>query len=217
MESIGINLFIVGKILPENAKNGQYIKSCKQSLANIGIDYFDLYLLHWKSSVNLGDMVKNMEKLKSIGLIKNWGVSNFDVSEMEELFKIENGNRCYCNQVLYNIGVRGPELDLIPWCKAHDVLFMAYSPLCNSSLDRAKYLNDSNYLKIVKSENKTPESLMLSFVIRNKDIITIFKTSNINHLNNNMVNVFNDLSEDSIKLIDEYYPRPLIHDELMKI
>ncbi|MCR5112558.1 MAG: aldo/keto reductase [Acholeplasmatales bacterium] len=83
-------LFIVGKILPENAQNGQYIKSCKQSLANIGIDYFDLYLLHWKSSVNLGDMVKNMEKLKSLGLIKNWGVSNFDVTEMEELFQIEN-------------------------------------------------------------------------------------------------------------------------------
>ena len=210
-------LFIVDKILPSNAKNGKYIESCKKSLKLIGLDYFDLYLLHWKADVDLQDMVNQMEELVSIGLIKNWGVSNFDLFEMKELFKCNNGKNCFCNQILYNIGVRGPEYALIPWCKENDVLIMAYSPLYNNSYDRNRYVNDETLIKISKDENKSVESLMLSFVIRNKDIVTVFKTSNINHLNINMKNVFNELSNDSLKLIDDKFPVPNHETKLLKI
>ena len=210
-------LFIIDKILPQNAIKGRYIDSCKKSLELVGVDYFDLYLLHWKNKVDLQDMVYQMENLVSLGLIKRWGVSNFDVFEMEELFKCDKGSNCFCNQVLYNIGARGPEFDLIPWCKEHDVLFMAYSPLYNNSLDRNKYVNDINLIEIAKSENKTVESLMLSFVVRNKDIVTIFKTSKEEHLISNMKNVFERIKDDSLLKINKYYPSPTKKVELLKI
>ena len=211
------DLFIIDKILPENAILGQYEKSCRKSLELVGTNYFDLYLLHWKSTVNLQEMVYEMEKLVSLGLIKNWGVSNFDTFEMEELFKCDKGKNCFCNQILYNIGVRGPEYDLIPWCQKNDVLVMAYSPLYNNKEDRIKYTSSKLIQDIAKKEDKTPESLMLSFVVRNRDIVTIFKTSNIEHLNNNMKNVFETISADDLEVIDKKYPKPSKKERLMKI
>lgn len=210
-------LFIVDKILPQNAIEGKYIESCKRSLEFVGVEYFDLYLLHWKDNVNLQDMVYQMENLVELGLIKRWGVSNFDVSEMEELFNCDKGNKCFCNQVLYNIGARGPEYDLIPWCKNHDVLFMAYSPLCNNSFDRNKYVNDQIMIDISKKERRTVESLMLSFVIRNKDLITVFKTGNVEHLIKDMNNVFEPIDNESLMVIDRYYKKPNKKEILKKI
>ena len=210
-------LFIIDKILPSNAKKGRYVESCKQSLKNVGADYFDLYLLHWKENVNLQDMVNNMERLKELGLIKEWGVSNFDVDEMEELFRCKNGNKCFCNQVLYNLGARGPEFDLIPWCKNHDVLFMAYSPLFNERKLRERITRNEKFIEISHNEDMTPESLMLNFVIRNKDIVTVFKTSNVGHLNNNLKNVFKVVSNDSMEILDSLYPKPEQKVPLLKI
>ncbi|MCR4898895.1 MAG: aldo/keto reductase [Acholeplasmatales bacterium] len=210
-------LFIVDKILPSNASKGLYIESCKRSLSNIGLDYFDLYLLHWRGNVDLQDMVNNMELLVSMGLIKHWGVSNFDTDDMIELFKCKNGNNCFCNQILYNIGTRGIEYDLIPWCKCHNVLVMAYSPLCNSFTDRLKYTTDKTVIEVSKKENKTPESLMLSFVIRNRNLVTIFMTSNIDHLINNMTNVFEFISDDNLLKLSKKYKAPKYKVELEKI
>ena len=211
------SLFIVGKILPENARRGQYIESCTNSLKRLGIEYFDLYLLHWRSNVNLQEMVDQMEKLVSLGLIKRWGVSNFDVEDMEDLYKCKNGDKCFCNQCLYNVGARGPEYDLIPWCQNHGVLFMAYSPLCNNALDRIRVTSDERIKEIVKKEDMTPESLLLNFVIRNDDIVTVFKTSNIKHLDSNLKNVFNKMSEQSRKEIDKSFPFPTRKIKLLKI
>lgn len=210
-------LFIIDKILPSNAKKGDYIKSCKKSLELVGTSYFDLYLLHWHSDVDLQDMVNHMEELVSLGLIKHWGVSNFDTFEMEELFKCENGTNCFCNQILYNLGVRGPEFDLIPWCKLHNVLVMAYSPLYNSKEDRIKYTEHEIVKSIAEKENKTPESVMLSFIIRNNDIATIFMTSQVEHLKNNMKNVFDRISDDDLKLLDSIFPAPKKKVKLLKI
>lgn len=211
------SVFVVDKILPENARKGKYIECCKRSLEKLGIDYIDLYLLHWREKVNLQEMVNSMEKLVSMGLIKRWGVSNFDVSDMEELFKCENGSNCFCNQVLYNIGARGPEFDLIPWCKSHNVLFMAYSPLYNNSFDRENITKLKKIIDLASHEHMTPESLMLNFVTRNKDIVTIFKTSNIEHLKNNMENVFNELSKEAENEINVLFPSPVKKVELLKI
>lgn len=210
-------LFIVNKILPKNIKNGKHIETCKKSLNAIKIDYFDLYLLHWKEDVDLQDMVNKMEELVELGLIKRWGVSNFDVNEMEELFKCNKGSNCFCNQILYNIKARGPEYSLIPWCKAHDVLIIAYSPLFNSTEEREKITTNEKVVSIAKAENKTPESLMISFVIRNRDIVTIFKTSNIMHLKGNMKNVFDPISNEDLRKIDNIYPEPKKKQRLMKI
>ena len=210
-------LFIIDKILPENAQKGLYEGSCRRSLKLVGTSYFDLYLLHWKSNVDLQEMVYEMEKLVKLGLIRRWGVSNFDTSEMEELFKCDKGSNCFCNQILYNIGVRGPEYDLIPWCKVHDVLVMAYSPLYNNSIDRVKYTSDEVIKDVALNEDKTPESLMLSFVIRNRDIATIFKTASIDHLNNNMKNVFKKIDKSDLEKLESKYQKPNQKTILLKI
>lgn len=208
-------LFIIGKILPNNINN--YLESCKSSLKRLNIDYFDLYLLHWRNNVNLIEFVNNMEHLKALGLIKNWGVSNFDVSDLEELFKIPNGNKCFVNQCLYNIVERGVEYDLIPWCKKNNVLFMAYSPLCNNIENRKKALNSNSLKQIAKKYNTNIETIMLSFILRNENINTICKTSNLSHLNNNLKSLDIKLDEIDLKMIDIEFNPPTSKIPLQKI
>lgn len=211
------DFFIVDKILPENALKGDYLKSCKRSLEIMGLEYFDLYLLHWKSRVNLQEMVDAMENLVSLGLIKRWGVSNFDVDDMEELFKCRNGNHCFANQCLYNISQRGVEYDLIPWCEKHNVLFMAYSPFGSNKENRDIIVNNPYIQELVKKKNISYESLMLSFAIRHHIVITMFKTSSITHLEDNMRNAFDELSEEDFILIDKAFPKPKKKEYLEKI
>lgn len=202
-------IFIVDKILPENMKRGKYIESCKKSLENLGVFYIDLYLLHWNiEGLDLSETVKNMEHLKELGLIKNWGVSNFDTHEMQELFKVKDGHKCFLNQCLYNLKNREVEYDLLKFCKDNDVLFMSYSPLLNDKETKEEFISNPNFQEVVKKEDLTNESLLLNFVIRNKDLITVFKTSSVSHLESNMKNVFKTLSKDSLKKIEELSPCP---------
>ena len=210
-------LFIVDKILPYNAEKGLYKQCCMRSLKRLGTDHIDLYLLHWRGNVELQDMVDNMEELVSLGLIRHWGVSNFDTHEMQELFACKNGQNCFCDQILYNLSERGAEYDLIPWCKAHDVLVMAYSPLCNSHYARKAVTNDALVSGIAENEGKTPESLMLSFVVRNRDIITVFKTSSTAHLRGNMQNVFYPVTDEHMSLLSKKYEPPREKYPLEKI
>ena len=211
------DFFIVDKILPQNAKNDDYFASCKKSLDRLGIQSIDLYLLHWREGLELQSVVNAMESLVSSGMIKHWGVSNFDTSDMIELFACENGSNCFCNQILYNICTRGPEYDLIPWCKEHGVLIMAYSPLCHYKENRQEITCNSFIQNIADNENKTPESLMLSFVIRNRDIVTVFKTSDIKRLDNNMKNVFSPISEENNKTLSQFFKTPTKRTKLKTI
>ena len=201
-------LFIVDKILPHNAQKGLYYESCSRSLELLGTDRIDLYLLHWRSGVQLQDMVDNMQSLVQKGLIKRWGVSNFDTDDMRELLECDGGSSCFCDQILYNLKTRGPEFDLIPYCKRNSVLVMAYSPLCQSAYDRKLVTDDKIVAQVAQREGKSPESLMLSFVIRNKDIITVFKTSSAEHLANNMKNVFEPISAEDMKLLSQRFSDP---------
>ncbi len=210
-------LFIVDKILPCNAEKGLYTECCKRSLERLGTDHIDLYLLHWKGNVDMQDMVDNMEQLAKSGMIRHWGVSNFDTHEMEALFACSNGPNCFCDQILYNLVDRGAEYDLIPWCIDHDVLTMAYSPLCNSHNSRIAVTSDEAVKRIAQKEQKTPESLMLSFVIRERKTVTVFKTSSILHLNNNMKNVFEPAGADDITELEKRYPPPAEKYPLKKI
>ena len=211
------DFFIVDKILPQNAKNDDYFASCQKSLDRLGIQSIDLYLLHWREGLELQSVVNAMESLVSSGMIKHWGVSNFDTSDMIELFACENGSNCFCNQILYNICTRGPEYDLIPWCKEHGVLIMAYSPLCHYKENRQEITCNSFIQNIADNENKTPESLMLSFVIRNRDIVTVFKTSDIKRLDNNMKNVFSPISEENNKTLSQFFKTPTKRTKLKTI
>lgn len=122
-------VFLVSKVYPFNASAQGTIDACERSLKRLGTDHLDLYLLHWRGSHPLEDTVGAFEKLKADGKITDWGVSNFDTDDMEELFSFTEGKNCAVNQVLYNLSRRGPEYDLLPWCQNHGVPLMAYSPI----------------------------------------------------------------------------------------
>ena len=110
--------------------DGIIARACEASLARLGTDHLDLYLLHWRDrSTDLSGVVAAFESLRAAGKIRAWGVSNFNVSDMEDLFHVPHGDRCATNQVLYNLGGRGIEHDLLPWCEQHGMPVMAYSPL----------------------------------------------------------------------------------------
>lgn len=201
-------LFIVDKILPKNAEKGLYRECLKASLRRLKTNYIDLYLLHWQENVDLQNMVIQMEKLKRQGLIRHWGVSNFDIHDMRKLFSVKGGENCFCNQILYNLTVRGAEFDLIPWCRENGVLIMAYSPLCHTYESMKALTRDPLIERISKGENKTPASLALSFVVRNKDIITVFKTGDSEHLKTNMKNVFLPIPENDLHALSLKFKAP---------
>jgi diketogulonate reductase-like aldo/keto reductase len=122
-------IFIVSKVLPENSSNRGTIAACERSLKRLKTDRIDLYLLHWRGSPSLRETVEAFEALVSSGKILHWGVSNFDIDEMEELANTASGNACATNQVLYNLTRRGIEFDLVPWCAKRKIPIMAYSPI----------------------------------------------------------------------------------------
>ena len=140
-------LFIVSKVLPNNAGRRGIFRSCEESLQRLGTDYLDLYLLHWRGSVPLAETVECMEKLERDGLIRGWGVSNFDTDDMEELRRVKGGDGCLVNQVLYHAASRGIEYSLLPQMRERGVALMAYCPLAQGGslrrgLFRSRALND---------------------------------------------------------------------------
>ena len=211
------NLFIVDKIHPENAEKNAYSDSCRRSLDRLGIASIDLYLLHWREDLELGRVADNMEELVRKGLIKHWGVSNFDTDDMTELFDRDNGKNCFCNQILYNIATRSPEYELIPWCKNNDVLVTAYSPLCHSNARRLSVAQNPIVIDVAKRTGKTPESLMLSFIIGTSGVTTVFKTSDISRLKNNMQNVFSPISDEDLNALSRVFKAPRKRTKLKTI
>lgn len=202
------SLFLVDKIMPGNAVSGDYEEYCLASLKRLGISQLDLYLLHWRGGVDLQKMVDEMERLAEKGLIKHWGVSNFDVEDMEELFRCRNGNHCFANQVLYNLSCRGIEYDLLPWCREHQVLLMAYSPLGNNRADRERMTSHPAVQKIAEKYQMTEEAVLLQFVTRDRDVVAIFKTASIEHLRRNMSGEMQLLDEEDMRLLNATYPAP---------
>ena len=125
-------LFLVSKVYPHHAGRNKIFTSCKNSLGRLGTDYLDLYLLHWKGDIPLAETVWGMEKLVREGYIRYWGVSNFDTADMIELWTVPDGHQCAANQVLYHLGSRNIEFDLLPWLKEHRVPCIAYCPVAQA-------------------------------------------------------------------------------------
>lgn len=209
--------YIISKILPDNAIAGLYEERCRRSLQLLGIDTLDLYLLHWPSTVPLQPMVDAMEHLVSLGLIRHWGVSNFDVHEMESLFRCEGGQNCCVNQVLYNLSNRGIEYDLIPWCREHGVQIMAYSPLGDDTAGRHLMTHTQAVETLAAKYAVAPESILLAFVIRDGIINTVFKTASIDHLDANMQALDITLTPEDLQLLSETFPAPTAKIPLQKI
>jgi diketogulonate reductase-like aldo/keto reductase len=197
-------VFVVTKVYPHNASRAELPKACERSLKRLRIDAIDLYLLHWRGDVPLVETVEAFEKLRSEGKIRRWGVSNFDVEDMEELLATENGSSCATNQVLYNLENRETEFDLLPWSQRNKIPIMAYSPVGHGR----GLLNNATLKKIAKRHNATPTQIALAWVLRQPGVIAIPKASNEAHVRENAQSTDLDLTKGDLTEIDRAFPPP---------
>ena len=209
LKGIRDKLFLVSKVYPFNADRENTVKSCENSLKRLGTDYLDLYLLHWRGRIPLEETVAAMEKLKKAGRIKRWGVSNFDTSDMEELWGVENGKNCSVNQILYHLGSRGVDYDLLPWCRKKKVAVMAYCPVAQGNSPAFSKMKKSRILsEICESKGITLYQLLLAWCMRDGDVIVIPKSSDKKHIYENYMSQNIVLNTEDLKKIEEEFPKP---------
>lgn len=208
-------LYIVSKVYPENACKKHMFSSIDRSLKLLGVDYLDMYLLHWREDADLAEMVWCMEKLKDEGKIKRWGVSNFDVADMEDLWKVPDGHRCVMNQVLYNLGSRGIEFDLIPWQREHGVPFTAYGPVgqagamvTQDGVSKAQMMSDANVKEVAARLGVSVVQLLLAFSMRFDDFAAIPKAVGFDHIDENAAALDIVLSDADIEQLSAAFPAP---------
>jgi diketogulonate reductase-like aldo/keto reductase len=199
----GPSVFLVSKVYPWNASRRGTIDACHRSLDRLRTDRIDLYLLHWRGEYPLGETVEAFERLREDGLIGGWGVSNFDKDDMEELLAVPGGENVQTNQILYNLTRRGPEFDLLPWCRARGIPVMAYSPIEQGALGRHPALAG-----LAAAKSTTPAQIALAFLLRRGDIIAIPKTSDPSRMAENRGSVAVSLDEAEIRRLDELFPPP---------
>ena len=210
------DLYLVSKVLPENANKKHMSSSVHRSLKLLGTDYLDLYLLHWRGDADLSEAVWCMEKLREEGKIRRWGVSNFDVKDMEDLMKVPDGRKCCVNQVLYNLGTRGIEYDLIPWQRERGIPFMAYSPVgqagalvTQDGVSKARMVNDENVKAVALRRGISVVQLLLAFVLRFDDFAAIPKAVGSSHIDENAEALGITLTEEDLGQLSESFPPPV--------
>lgn len=201
-------LYLVSKVYPHNAGRGKISESLEQTLKNLKTDYLDLYLLHWRGSIPLRETVECMEEFVQQGKIKSWGVSNFDTDDMEELWSVPNGNHCVVNQVLYHLGSRGVEYDLLPWMVKHSVSLMAYCPLAQGGNLRKEMQRNPILLKLAEKHGITLMQLLLAFVLQNEHMIAIPRSGKKEHVLENAAVQEVTLSEEDLEALNKAYPVP---------
>lgn len=201
-------LFLVSKVYPWNAGRDNIFASCEGSLRRMGTDYLDLYLLHWKGSVPLAETAACMEELKKQGKILRWGVSNFDTSDMKELMRVRDGGQCQVNQVLYHLGSRGVEFDLLPWLEEHQIPMMAYCPLAQGGRLKQKLLSSPELREIAESRGMTVMQILLAFTMQKNNVISIPKASTIAHAESNRAAAEVVFSGEEISLLNRAFPAP---------
>lgn len=197
------DVFLVSKVYPWNASRSGTIAACENSLRRLKTDRLDLYLLHWRGEHPLADTVAAFEELKAAGKIGAWGVSNFDVADMDELFALPDGANCAANQVLYNLGQRGIEYDLLPWCRARGVAVMAYSPI-----EQGRLAHHPELIHIAKAYQATPAQVALAFLLRREGVIAIPKSANLRRVRENRDAVDLHVTDEDWAALDAVFPRP---------
>ena len=174
-------LFIVSKVLPSNAGKKNMKRSCDATLERLGTDHLDLYLYHWRGSIALAETVACLEELKAKGKIRAWGVSNFDTGDMDELFALPSGKNCAVNQVLYHLGSRGIEFDLLPWMRRHGVALMAYCPLAQAGTLRRGLFENETVTAVAQKHGCDVTQVLLAWCIRDGSTIAIPRSSRKEH------------------------------------
>jgi diketogulonate reductase-like aldo/keto reductase len=196
-------VFVVSKFYPHHASRAALVKACDGSLARLAIDAIDLYLLHWRGSVPLAETVETLERLVEAGKVRRWGVSNFDVADLEALARVPSGDRVAANQVLYNLARRGVEHDLLAWCAGRSVEVMAYSPLDEGTLGAHPMLR-----ALARRMGCTPAQVAIAWVLRKPGVVAIPKASNPAHVRANAKALETTLDAEALAELDHAFPPP---------
>lgn len=196
-------VFVASKFYPHHAARAKLLAACNASLAQLGIDTLDLYLYHWRGPTPLDETVATLEELVRAGKIRRWGVSNFDIGDMEELAAVPGGTSVAVNQVLYNLAHRGIEFDLLPWCAARRIAVMAYSPL-----DEGRLVRHPAVISVAGRLGASPGEVAIAWQLRNERVITIPKASTEGHVRDNRAAVEIELDDDSLRLLESAFPSP---------
>jgi diketogulonate reductase-like aldo/keto reductase len=196
-------LFVVSKVYPHNASARGTVAACERSLARLGLDHIDCYLLHWRGSVPLAETVAAFEELCARGRIRYWGVSNFDVADMEELVRVPGGERCATNQIYYALSARGAGFDLVPWLQSRGLPTMAYSPIDQGALARNAALR-----QIAKRRGVSAPQLALAWLVAQDGVMAIPKASSEAHLRENFAAGEVVLDDADRTALDRAFPPP---------
>jgi len=196
-------VFIVSKVYPHNASRGSMQVSCDNSLKRLRVDAIDLYLLHWPGGVRLAETVDAFDALRRAGKIRHWGVSNLDLALMRELHDVPAGKAVQTDQVLYNLGRRGIEWDLLPWLREHRIPVMAYSPLDEGRLVRRRGL-----VEFAKRHGMMPAQVAISWLLAHDGVIAIPKTGNRERLEENAQALEHPLTTAQLQELDALFPPP---------
>jgi diketogulonate reductase-like aldo/keto reductase len=197
------DVFLVSKVLPHNASRRGTIAACERSLRRLRTDQIDLYLLHWRGEIPLEETIGAFETLIDEGKIRYWGVSNFDVSDMEELIDRPGGSAVATDQVLYNLTRRGIENDLLPWCNARKLPIMAYSPI-----EQGRMLSHHVLETVAARNDATPAQVALAWLLRQDGLIVIPKAGTVEHLREDCVSLKVRLTKYDLADLDLAFPPP---------
>jgi len=200
------DLFIVSKVLPQNASRAGTLRACEQSLRRLRTDYLDVYLLHWRGSIPLADTLGALEDLVDQGKIRALGVSNFDVADLEEARGLLRRAPIACNQVLYHLGERHIDADVVPYCAKHHIAVVGYSPFGHGRFPSASSAAGRPLAAVAARHKATPRQVALAFLVRKPPLFTIPKASTVAHAEDNAGALDLALTQDDIAEIDAAFP-----------
>ena len=201
------DVFVVTKVYPHHATRRGAVEACEQSLRRLKTDYIDLYLLHWRGDVRLSATFEAFQSLKESGKIREYGVSNFDVADMEESFTA-GGDEIANNQVLYNLAHRGIEWDLIRWCRARRIPITAYSPMGHNADEHKQIVGNRAVKSVALRHGVTPVQVVLAWLMRDPDTVVIPKAVRPEHIRENRAAHDLKLTERDFKELDQAFPPP---------
>jgi diketogulonate reductase-like aldo/keto reductase len=200
-------VFLVSKVHPHNATLSGTVEACERSLRRLQTDYLDLYLLHWRTSVPLHETLDAFEALRQSGKTRDYGVSNFDVGDMEEAVLLPGGDQIVTDQVLYNLANRGIEWDLLPWCRERGIAVMAYSPIDHASGGRSELLTNRVLKRIAVRRDVTPAQVALAWLLQ-QNVVVIPKASTSDHVRGNREALDLTLTDEDFQELDHEFPPP---------
>jgi len=199
-------VFLVSKVLPEHGSRRGTVAACEKSLARLRTDRLDCYLLHWRGNHPVADTVAAFEQLQRDGKIRSWGVSNFDVPDLEEVRAVAGADQIACNQVLYHLEERAIEHAVLPWCERHDVALVAYSPFGHGDFPGPRTAGGRVLREVATTHGATPRQVALAFLVRRPPLFTIPKASQSEHAAENAAAGDLRLSANEVARIDEAFP-----------